>query len=329
MNQHPHSSNSLSLALAGVLLCACSQAPDSAKRATAASAAAGSTPGSAQPSTAGVQASAATTPSTPLTVTAGATAPTAGTVAKPASTAGSPANAPTGGAPSTIAGTTGGAPLPAAGSNSAGSAAAGTAASTPPLTCEKGKVKASEVIVMGESFYAINPNILNEIEKDANAAGALAMNAHYRNYAVSGQLLTGTIPSQFDKAIGVGPVKVVIMDGGGNDCMSSPCDMCPATFETLLKKMADNKVETVIYTRYPEPGNPPGSLTSLKSNLDVLMPKVEAVCAKTTAPKCHWVDLRPVWKDGDTTDGLHPTVSGGQHVGDAIWAKMMEQCIAQ
>jgi hypothetical protein len=119
------------------------------------------------------------------------------------------------------------------------------------------------------------------------------------------------------------------MDGGGNDCMSSPCDMCPATFETLLKKMADNKVESVISTRYPEPGNPPGSLTTLKSNLDILMPKMEAVCAKATAPKCHWVDLRPVWKDGDTSDGLHPTVSGGQHVGDAIWAKMVEQCIAQ
>jgi hypothetical protein len=119
------------------------------------------------------------------------------------------------------------------------------------------------------------------------------------------------------------------MDGGGNDCMSSPSDMCPATFGTLLKKMADNKVETAIYTRYPEPGNPPGSLMTLKSNLDILMPKMQSVCAQATAPKCYWVDLRPVWKDGDTSDGLHPTVSGGQHVGDAIWAKMVEQCVAQ
>ena len=220
-----------------------------------------------------------------------------------------------------------------AAAGSGGQAGAGTAmagsAAMPPAGCEKGKIKASEVIVIGESFYAINRNILNQIEKNAKAAQTIGMSDSYRNYSVSGQLLTGTIPSQFDKAIGVGPVKVVIMDGGGNDCMSSPCDMCPGVFEKLLKTMADNRVENVIYTRYPEPGNPPGSLTTLKKNLDILMPKMEAVCMKTTAPKCHWVDLRPVWKNGDTTDGLHPTVSGGQHVGDAIWAKMVEQCIAQ
>ncbi|HKP62852.1 MAG TPA: SGNH/GDSL hydrolase family protein [Polyangiales bacterium] len=252
----------------------------------------------------------------------------------PSAMAGSPAPAPNttaAGAASVVGGASGGMSPAAAGSGGqagAGTAMAGSAA-MPPAGCEKGKIKASEVIVIGESFYAINRNILNQIEKNAKAAQTIGMSDSYRNYSVSGQLLTGTIPSQFDKAIGVGPVKVVIMDGGGNDCMSSPCDMCPGVFEKLLKTMADNRVENVIYTRYPEPGNPPGSLTTLKKNLDILMPKMEAVCMKTTAPKCHWVDLRPVWKNGDTTDGLHPTVSGGQHVGDAIWAKMVEQCIAQ
>lgn len=218
---------------------------------------------------------------------------------------------------------------PTMGASAGAAGAAGAMASTAAGACEKGTVKPSEVIVMGESFYAINRNILNQIEKNAKAAGALGMGESYRNYSVSGQLLTGTIPGQFDMALAAGSVKAVIMDGGGNDCMSSPCEQCPPTFEKLLKKMADNKVENVIYTRYPEPGNPPGSFTTLKQNLDILMPKMEEVCAKVTAPKCHWVDLRPVWKDGDTSDGLHPTVSGGQHVGDAIWAKMVEKCIAQ
>lgn len=214
-----------------------------------------------------------------------------------------------------------------AGASASAAGSGGTPGNAP--ACEKGKIKGGEVIVMGESFYAINRHILDAIEKNAKTAGALAMSDSYRNYSVSGQLLTGTIPGQFDMATADGPVKVVIMDGGGNDCMSSPCDECPPTFEKLLTQMAGNKVEDVIYTRYPEPGNPPGSFTTLKKNLDILMPKMEQVCMKTAMPRCHWVDLRPVWKDGDTQDGLHPTASGGQHVGDAIWAKMVEECIAQ
>ena len=93
--------------------------------------------------------------------------------------------------------------------------------------------------------------------------------------------------------------------------------------------MATAGVQEVIYTRYPEPGNPPGSNATLKGNLDILMPKMQTVCEGTTAPKCHWVDLRPVWVNGDTSDGLHPTQSGGNHVGDAIWAEMVKDCIAQ
>jgi hypothetical protein len=197
-------------------------------------------------------------------------------------------------------------------------------------TCEKGQVEPGEVIIMGESFYGFFPYyIQRHIEENAKAAGALDANASYRNYSVPAQALTGTIPGQFDQALGVGPVKVVIMDGGGIDCMSSPCDACPGVFTTLLEKMANNGVQDVIYTRYPEPGNPPGSNTFLKQNLDILMPKMEPVCAAATGLRCHWVDLRPVWVDGDTDDGLHPTVSGGEHVGDAIWAKMVEECIAQ
>jgi hypothetical protein len=126
-----------------------------------------------------------------------------------------------------------------------------------------------------------------------------------------------------------GAVKVVIMDGGGIDAMSSSCSSCPGDFTTLLGKMTTAGVQDVIYTRYPEPGNPPGSNATLKGNLDILMPKMQTVCEGTTAPKCHWVDLRPVWVNGDTSDGLHPTQSGGNHVGDAIWAEMVKDCIAQ
>jgi hypothetical protein len=56
---------------------------------------------------------------------------------------------------------------------------------------------------------------------------------------------------------------------------------------------------------------------------------MQAVCEASTAPVCHWLDLRPVWVDGDTQDGLHPTESGGEHVGDLIWSELVKDCLAQ
>jgi hypothetical protein len=212
------------------------------------------------------------------------------------------------------------------GGTSAGGGAGGTTSSG---GCQKGQVKASEVVIMGESFYAMSPMYIQKrIESNAKKAGAIGSSDSYRNVAVSGQTMNYVATTEWTNA-SKSPTKVVIMDGGGIDCMSSSCSSCPGDFTTLLGKMATAGVVEVIYTRYPEPGAPPGSNATLKGNLDTLMPKMQTVCEGATSPKCHWVDLRPVWKDGDTTDGLHPTQSGGDHVGDAIWAEMVKDCIAQ
>ena len=108
--------------------------------------------------------------------------------------------------------------------------------------------------------------------------------------------------------------KWIIMDGGGIDCLSSggsKCSTCANTFKTLLGKMGTAGVKEVIYTRYPEPGSPPGSNASLKACLDGTMPMMQTTCEGLTSPKCHWVDLRPVWQTGDVlSDGLHPTPVG-------------------
>jgi len=207
----------------------------------------------------------------------------------------------------------------------------GSGGSTGGGGCEKGQVKGNEVVIMGESFYAMSPQYIQKrIESNAKKAGALGSSESYRNVAVSGQPMSYIASTEWTNATkGNAAVKVIIMDGGGIDCMSSSCSSCPDTFKTLLGKMADYGVQDVIYTRYPEPGNPPGSNATLKKNLDTLMPKMEEVCKSTTKPVCHWVDLRPVWVNGDTSDGLHPTQSGGDHCGDAIWEKMVEECIAQ
>ena len=213
-------------------------------------------------------------------------------------------------------------------------ATGGAGGSTTPGTCTKGQTKGSDVVIMGESFYAIDPQyIQNRIQDDARKAGSLGASDKYKNVAVSGQNMNYIATTEWTNATQGGKApKYVIMDGGGIDCLSSngsPCTTCPGTFKTLLGKMGTAGVQEVIYTRYPEPGNPPGSNASLKACLDATMPNMQTACEGSTSPKCHWVDLRPVWVNGDTTDGLHPTQSGGEHVGDKIWSEMMNLCFAQ
>lgn len=213
-----------------------------------------------------------------------------------------------------------------------GMVSTGSGGSTSSGTCQTGQTKGSDVAILGESFYAISPQyIQNRIQDDARKAGSLGASDTYHNVAVSGQNMNYIATTEWTAATqgGAAP-KWVIMDGGGIDCLSgSSCPTCASTFKTLLGKMGTAGVKQVIYTRYPEPGNPPGSNTSLKSCLDATMPGMQTACEGSTSPKCDFLDLRPVWVNGDTSDGLHPTQSGGDHVGDLLWSEMMKQCFAQ
>ena len=260
---------------------------------------------------------------------AGAAAPTAGM----SGTGTGGVAAGSGGTGSEQAGSGGKAPIGGA-SSTGGAPQGGTGAGgSAPGTCQKGQVKASEVVIMGESFYAIAPQYNQKrIEENARKAGSLGANESYRNVAVSGQNMNYIATTEWTAATqGGASVKFVIMDGGGIDCLSggSTCSTCSNTFKTLLEKMGAAGVKDVIYTRYPEPGAPPGSDAKLKACLDSTMPGMQTTCAASTSPKCHWVDLRPVFVAGDTTDGLHPTKSGGDHVGDLIWSEMVKLCLAQ
>jgi len=263
---------------------------------------------------------------------------TGGTTVTGGATAGGAGGTPTGGAGGAATGTggaatggTGNGGTVATGGGGALSGGGGSGGGTSG-TCEKGQTKAAEVVIMGESFYAIAPqHIQNRIQDNARKAGSLGASETYRNVAVSGQNMNYIATTEWTAATqGGASVKLVIMDGGGIDCLTgSSCPTCASTFKTLLGKMATAGVEDVIYTRYPEPGAPPGSNASLKACLDAFQPSMETTCKESTSPRCHWVDLRPVFVAGDTTDGLHPTQSGGEHVGDLIWSEMVKLCLGQ
>jgi hypothetical protein len=200
------------------------------------------------------------------------------------------------------------------------------------ITCgSQVPTKGSDVVIMGESFFSITPQyILNRIQDDARKAGALGATDGYRNAAVSGQNMNYIATTEWTAALQGGAIKWVIMDGGVVDCFgASACPTCMTSFQALLGKMATAGVQEVLYTRFPDPGNPPGSNAALKACLDGVMPGMQTVCEGSTSPKCHWVDLRPVWVNGDTSDGVTPTQSGGDHVGDLIWSEMVKECVAQ
>ncbi|MEI9948358.1 MAG: SGNH/GDSL hydrolase family protein [Pseudomonadota bacterium] len=185
---------------------------------------------------------------------------------------------------------------------------------------------------MGESFYAIAPQyIQNRIQDNARKAGSIGASETYRNVAVSGQNMNYVATTEWTAATqDNASVKFVLMDGGGIDCLfGSSCPTSASTFKKLLGKTATAGVQDVICTRYPEPGAPPGSNASLKACLDSTMPTMQTTCEGSTSPRCHRVDLRPVWVAGDTADGLHPTQSGGDHVADLLWLEMVKGCLAQ
>lgn len=267
--------------------------------------------------------------------TSAGSSPTGGTPSFSGSTAAGGAGAANGGSGGvSVAGGSSGGAGAATGGAGAG-AGGGSGGSGSPGDCVKGQTKGNQVAVIGESFIAASHGITKQIESDAKAAGSLAQGEQYIDKSVSGTLLSGgggdAIPKQYDKAKAGGPIKYVLMDGGGNDCLqANNGDAALAAAQTLFQTMATDKVEKVVYFFYPDPL---GSFASgtLKTCLDALRPKMKALCDGLTGPKCYWLDLRTVWNGHNeyTSDGIHPTPAGDKATGDAIWGVMKQNCVAQ
>ena len=200
------------------------------------------------------------------------------------------------------------------------------------------------MLVIGDSFFALSGAITNDLEVHARAAGALGSNENYRENAVSGTRLAGgfspTIPEQYANGRQAGSVKVVIMDGGGNDMLQGSCSNPPNSScadiqnavnaaNSLMNQMAADGVESVIYAFYPDPvGN-----STLQARLDVLRPLMQQVSGNSPVPTSLFLDLRSVWQghysEYALSDGIHPTAAGSQATADAIWNLMQQNCIAQ
>jgi hypothetical protein len=217
--------------------------------------------------------------------------------------------------------------------------------STPPdggsSDCVEEDVESNQVLIIGDSFFAISHQITAYLEELARDAGALAVGERYRDYSTTtaNALAMGGngIQAQYQRALEEAPVEIVIMNGGGPDMLVSSCAdpviECPALVsaaagaEQLLAQMATDGVSEIVYVFYPDPVDP-----AMRERMDALRELIEPVCAASSVP-CYWVDLRPTLSAAPeqylSADGLIPTSAGSQVSAGAIWQTMREECIAQ
>ncbi len=200
------------------------------------------------------------------------------------------------------------------------------------------QINGSDVMVIGDSYFALSGEIVRALENEARNAGVLGANDRFRNNPVSGATLANNgIPSQYANGISSGKVKYVIMDGGGNDCLQgwTPAPYNESTpfiknatdaVTNLLKQMKGDGVVKVFYLFYP---NPNGDLNGLKGKLDALRPIMQSTVANAAVkPETYFFDIRPTW-DGHLSeytlsDGIHPTTAGSVATAKAMWAEMQK-----
>lgn len=203
-------------------------------------------------------------------------------------------------------------------------------------SCMVGTTAGNEVVFIGESFIAAS-SIPEEVMKLARENGSLAQGESYIDASVSGTRLgNGAIPSQYTQTAASNPIRFVLMNGGGNDCLQAgdPNSPIPAA-EALYEEMAADGVEKVVYFFYPDAAGAfggPGS--QLQTCLDEYRPKIKALCESLTAPKCYWLDLAETeWQGNESQftleDGIHPNEQGSQVTAQAIWETMVENCVAR
>ncbi len=207
--------------------------------------------------------------------------------------------------------------------------------------CAPGDVGANEVLILGDSFFALSRQVPEDLAELARLAEVLAAGESYRdasrltNNALA--LMSNGIGDQYATAAAEAPPKVVVMTGGGADALLGSCEHadaeCPllvaatAAVEALLSQMAQDGVAHVVYVFYPNPLD-----AAVREKLDALRPLIQNACNDSPVP-CHWLDLLPSfdgrYDDYILADGLNPTPAGARVVAEQIWALIERECLAQ
>jgi hypothetical protein len=199
------------------------------------------------------------------------------------------------------------------------------------------------VVVLGDTFLSNTHELTRALEDLARAAGALSTGESYRDYSLGPQSNLAAEPpglsSQLAAALEEGPVKVVIMDGGGADALVNRCPDpiapdCPLIVNAaegaslLFESMNAAGIERVVFFFYPDPVGD----ARVKTTIDTMRPLLEDRCKNAPLP-CHWLDLRPTfagnYDEYVLPDGRNPTTAGSRASAEALWGLMQQHCVAQ
>jgi hypothetical protein len=206
-------------------------------------------------------------------------------------------------------------------------------------SCATGQIEAGQVALLGDSFFALNHDIAEQLSALARAQQVLPEDAQFRDYSrlVDNALIVGGngIADQYSDAVSEGDIKVVVTNGGGADLLVSACEEPVAECEViasaahaaeeLFAVMAADGVRDIVYAFYPDPVD-----DELRTKIDALRPMLEAACAAAPT-RCHWLDLRtafaghPEYLDND---GMNPTPLGSEVAAGALW-DILQQCFAE
>lgn len=205
--------------------------------------------------------------------------------------------------------------------------------------CAAGRVAGNEVVVLGDSFFASNPQTVLHLNNLARAEGVLGADEGFRNYTriTENGLAFGDqgIPEQYDAALADGRVSLVVMNGGGADMLAATCDPndcstwpeAASELTALFERMASEGVLAVVFAAYPDPVDP-----TLRARMDAFRPFLEESCRTSSVP-CRWLDLRQTFEgryaEYILPDGLNPTNNGATATAEAIWAELQDTCWAK
>jgi len=232
-----------------------------------------------------------------------------------------------------------------------GSSPASDGAAPQPAPCPTGGVTADQVVMLGDSYFdPLFSNAALDLFTDAQNAGALPASTTYRHYYQGGASMNSgslqfNIPYQYENEaltdIAVPTpkdIKVVIMDGGGNDvlindrtCLTSPPPGntgCASTIQgavaraqALMKEAVGNGVQQIVFLFYPHLDTAGGGILptpapGVNDTLDYAYPLAETACCGApfvsslqtysctgvvSGAQCTFIDTRPAF-EGHTAD---------------------------
>lgn len=205
------------------------------------------------------------------------------------------------------------------------------------LGCQPIREQRDCVVMLGDSIFALTgaePAALQRI------AGQ-----QYRHYYVSGAQLSGgsviapgDIEDQLERAINLGSIRTIIMDGGGNDFLlgltfdAAVEAELKAAWGRILDKAANAGVQTIIFQGY----YPTTSATAFQLRVnDEIVSWLPAQAAS------RGIDLYPYNPNADSwftsqrpmaytlIDGIHPTTAASEHMAQMLWNLMVQHGVEQ